>query len=78
MVAVAWTLVNHPASGFVLPAVELAVSGAPNARIVPWDASSAFARPIPDPVGVELWQARQRALLELSIARNFGLLGSMF
>jgi hypothetical protein len=71
-------LVDHRASGLVLLAAALAVRGVPTAPIALWLASRAFVIPIPDPVGIVLWQARQSALLELSITRKFGLFGSMF
>jgi hypothetical protein len=71
-------LVDHPASGLLLLAAALAVRGVPTTPIALWLASRALAIPIPDPVGVVLWQARQSALLEFLMARKFGLFGSIF
>jgi hypothetical protein len=71
-------LVDHPASGLVLLAAVLAAKGVPSASNAFWFATFELVRPIPDPVGRVLWQARQRALLELLIARKLGLFGSVF
>jgi hypothetical protein len=59
-------------------AAALAVSCEPAALAALCRASRELVRPIPDPVGTALWQARQSALLELSITRKFGLFGSIF
>ena len=50
----------------------------PTTAMVLWLASRELLKPIPDPVGIVLWQARQSALLELLITRKFGLFGSVF
>ncbi len=72
-------LVDHPASGLEFPVPALAVRGVPAAaRVILCIAEAASVISTFDPVGAVLWQARHSALRELSIARNFGLFGSMF
>ncbi len=71
-------LVDHPVSGLGLLVAALPASGVTAICAVRAVLVSALARPMPDPAGIALWQARQSALLELSIARKFGLFLSMF
>src|ERR1035437_8117008 len=67
--------VLHPASGLALLDATRAVSDVATAPSALWPA---LIKPIPVPVGVGLWQARQSALPELLITRKSGLLGSIF
>ena len=76
--AMAWMLVDHSASGLVLLTAVLAARGVPTARNALRPADCGVVRPAPNPVGIVLWQARQSALFELSMTRNFGLFGSIF
>jgi hypothetical protein len=63
-------LVDHAARGLGRLALEPAAKGAPAARSTFWLATLGLVRPIPDPDGTVVWQARQSAPLLLLITRK--------